>query len=80
MGRSRSRRHEEAYRWTEHLVNGSRVQLRLMASDAELVRPSDEICRRTSSNMPPITRAVGSMTGRPRYGNWIKLTRPIVPR
>lgn len=38
----------EAYRWTEHLVNGSRVQLQLMASDAELVRPSDEICRRTS--------------------------------
>ena len=38
----------EAYRWTEHLVNGSRVQLQLMASDAELVSPSDEICRRTS--------------------------------
>lgn len=38
----------EAFRWTEHLVNGSRIQLKLMASDAELVIPSNEVCRHTA--------------------------------
>ena len=49
----------EAYRWTEHLVNGSRVQLQLMASDAELTMPSDEICRRTSEQYAAHNRGRG---------------------
>ena len=49
----------EAYRWTEHLVNGSRVQLELMASDTELIMPSDEICRRTSEQYAAHNRGRG---------------------
>ncbi len=49
----------EAYRWTEHLVNGSRVQIQLMASDAELVIPSDEVCRHTSEQYAAHNRGRG---------------------
>ena len=49
----------EAYRWTEHLVNGSRAQLQLMASDTELAMPSDEICRRTSEQYVAHNRGRG---------------------
>ena len=38
---------QDAYPWTQRLVKASQIQLQLMASGAELVIPSEEICRHT---------------------------------
>ena len=37
----------EAYSWTQRLVKACQIQLQLMASGAELVIPTDEVCRHT---------------------------------
>ena len=37
----------DAYSWTQRLVKASQIQLQLMASGAELVIPSKEVCRHT---------------------------------
>ena len=37
----------EAYSWTQRLVKACQIQLQLMASGAELVVPTDEVCRHT---------------------------------
>ena len=37
----------DAYSWTQRLVKASQIQLQLMASGAELVIPSEEVCRHT---------------------------------
>ena len=36
---------QEAYSWTQRLVKACQIQLQLMASGAELVVPSEEICQ-----------------------------------
>jgi len=40
---------QEAYSWTQRLVKACQIQLQLMASGAELVVPSEEVCQHVVS-------------------------------
>ena len=40
---------QEAYSWTQRLVKACQIQLQLMASGAELVIPSEEVCQHVVS-------------------------------